>query len=80
MRAVPGALAGQPGHGVDRTKLTSGVEGLGRLFKAFVSAFWIKEAMESWGEDLVSFIHRITIKWLDYDRNYSAPGVLGTLV
>ncbi|KAF8322455.1 hypothetical protein DL93DRAFT_2223365 [Clavulina sp. PMI_390] len=53
MRAVPGALAGQAGHGVDRARLTSGVEGLGRLFKAYVSATWVREAMEAWGEDLV---------------------------
>ena len=53
MRAVPGALAGQAGHGIDRTRLTSGVEGLGRLFKAFVSASWVKEALETWGEELV---------------------------
>lgn len=56
MRAVPGALAGQAGHGVDRARLTSGVEGLTRLFKASVSAQWIKEAMEGWGEDLVRLL------------------------
>lgn len=53
MRAVPGALAGQAGAGVDTRRLTSGVEGLGRLMKAFVSAVWIREAMEGWGEELV---------------------------
>lgn len=53
MRAVPGALVGQTSHGVDRMRLTSGVEGLGRLFKASVSASWIKGALESWGEELV---------------------------
>lgn len=56
MRAVPGALVGQASFGVDRARLTSGVEGLGRLFKALVSASWIKEALESWGEDLVSLV------------------------
>lgn len=53
VRAVPGALAGQVGHGVDTKRLTSGVEGLTRVVKALVSARWIKAAMEAWGEDLV---------------------------
>lgn len=52
IRAVPGALAGQVGHGVDTKRLTSGVEGLTRVVKALVSARWIKAAMEAWGEDL----------------------------
>ncbi|KAG8956967.1 hypothetical protein FRC00_004656 [Tulasnella sp. 408] len=52
VRAVPGALAGQVGHGVDTKRLTSGVEGLTRVVKALVSARWIKAAMEAWGEDL----------------------------
>jgi hypothetical protein len=34
--------------------MTSGVEGVKRLFKAFVSAEWIKTALDGWGEDLVS--------------------------
>lgn len=53
VRAVPGALAGQVGHGVDSKRLTSGVEGLTRVVKALVSARWIKAAMDAWGEDLV---------------------------
>ncbi|KAG8953229.1 hypothetical protein FRC04_002639 [Tulasnella sp. 424] len=52
VRAVPGALAGQVGHGVDSKRLTSGVEGLTRVVKALVSARWIKAAMDAWGEDL----------------------------
>lgn len=62
MRAVPGALAGQAGAGVDTRRLTSGVEGLGRLLKAFASARWIRDAMEAWGEEVVkslfSMIHQ----------------------
>lgn len=54
VRAVPGALAGQVGHGADTKRLTSGVEGLSRIVKALVSARWVKAAMEGWGEDLVS--------------------------
>ncbi len=53
MRAVPGALVGQFGAGVDTKRLTSGTEGLKRLLKAYASAKWIKDAMESWGEELV---------------------------
>ena len=56
MRAVPGALAGQAGAGIDTRRLTSGVEGLGRLLKAFVSTRWIRDAMEVWGEEVVSFL------------------------
>lgn len=54
MRAVPGALAGQAGHQIDRKHLVDGVEGLQRLLKAFVSARWITIAMQSWGETLVN--------------------------
>ncbi|KAG8833096.1 hypothetical protein FRC17_000035 [Serendipita sp. 399] len=52
MRAVPGALAGQVGHQYDTKRLTSGVDGLQRLIKAFVSARWITIAMQNWGEQL----------------------------
>jgi hypothetical protein len=54
LRAVPGALAGQVGHQSDTKRLTSGVEGLQRLVKAFVSARWTTLAMQAWGESLVS--------------------------
>lgn len=72
MRAVPGALAGQAGHGIDRTQLTSGVEGLGRLFKAFVSASWVKEALESWGEELVGDSGKLSA---EYGANLVPPQV-----
>ncbi|KAF8744205.1 RINT-1 / TIP-1 family, partial [Rhizoctonia solani] len=52
VRAVPGALAGQVGAGVDARKLTSGHEGLQRLLKAYASAFAIKGAMEEWGDSI----------------------------
>ena len=52
VRAVPGALAGQVGHSSDTRTLTSGVEGMGRLVKASVSAHYIAVEMERWGEDL----------------------------
>lgn len=56
VRAVPGALAGQSGHGQDTRRMTSGVEGIQRLIKAMISASWIASALKSWGEDLVSKI------------------------
>ncbi|KAF8528017.1 RINT-1 family protein [Hysterangium stoloniferum] len=52
VRAVPGALAGQVGHNTDSRSLTSGVEGVGRLVKAGVSAHYIAGAMDRWGEDM----------------------------
>jgi RAD50-interacting protein 1 len=52
VRAVPGALSGQVGHGSDTRTLTGGVEGLGRLVKAGVSAHYIAAEMNRWGEDL----------------------------
>jgi RAD50-interacting protein 1 len=56
MRVVPGALAGQAGHQYDTRRLTSGVDGLQRLIKAFVSARWVTIAMQDWGEQLVCFM------------------------
>jgi hypothetical protein len=53
VRAVPGAL-GATSSGDNRGRLTSGVEGIMRLCKALVSARYISNAMEVWGEDLVS--------------------------
>jgi hypothetical protein len=55
VRAVPGALAGQVGAGVDARKLTSGHEGLQRLLKAYASASAIKGAMQEWGDSIVSY-------------------------
>ncbi|KDN49481.1 hypothetical protein RSAG8_02183, partial [Rhizoctonia solani AG-8 WAC10335] len=52
VRAVPGALAGQVGAGVDTRKLTSGHEGLQRLLKAYASASAIKNAMREWGDSI----------------------------
>ncbi|OCH88619.1 RINT-1 family protein [Obba rivulosa] len=56
MRAVPGALGTVTGDGSGRSndpkRLTSGVEGIQRLCKAFISARYIAAAMENWGEDL----------------------------
>lgn len=52
MRVVPGALAGQAGHQHDTRRLTTGVDGLQRLIKAFVSARWVTIAMQNWGEQL----------------------------
>ena len=58
VRAVPGALAGQSGHGTDTKRMTTGVEGVQRLVKAFVSAKWMGGVMASWGEDVVSSIRK----------------------
>lgn len=52
VRAVPGALAGQVGAGVDTRKLTSGHEGLQRLLKAYASASAMKSAMQEWGDSI----------------------------
>ncbi|CAE7218412.1 unnamed protein product [Rhizoctonia solani] len=52
VRAVPGALAGQIGAGVDTRKLTSGHEGLQRLLKAYASASAVKNAMREWGDSI----------------------------
>ncbi|THH21006.1 hypothetical protein EW146_g461 [Bondarzewia mesenterica] len=49
VRAVPGALSGD---GRDKGRLTSGVEGVMRLCKALVSAKFVSDAMEVWGEDV----------------------------
>ncbi|OJT09596.1 RAD50-interacting protein 1 [Trametes pubescens] len=51
MRAVPGALGAGDGRG-DSRRLTGGVEGVQRLCKALVSAQYLANAMETWGEDL----------------------------
>lgn len=53
MRAVPGALGAGDGRGGDSRRLTGGVEGVQRLCKALVSAQYLANAMETWGEDLV---------------------------
>lgn len=52
VRAVPGALAGQGGSGPDTCGLTSGIEGVGKLVKAGVSAYFMAAEMEQWGEDI----------------------------
>ncbi|KAL5535279.1 hypothetical protein ACEPAF_3373 [Sanghuangporus sanghuang] len=52
VRAVPGALVGQPSHGMNGKNLTAGVESSQRLIKAYVSSRWIVHVMSSWGEDI----------------------------
>ncbi|KAG7529987.1 hypothetical protein FFLO_05284 [Filobasidium floriforme] len=55
-RAVPGALAGhsrENGLGMDTAKMTSGVGGLQRLTKAWISAKWLMDAMERWGDEML---------------------------
>jgi hypothetical protein len=58
IRAVPGALSvslgGQSDAAVkvDAARLTSGPEGLSKLCKAYVSAKYTQNAMDSWGEDV----------------------------
>lgn len=56
VRAVPGALAGQAGHGTDAKRMTTGIEGVQRLVKALVSAKWMTSVMQVWGEDVVRFL------------------------
>lgn len=56
-RAVPGALAGHTrdnGVAMDPGKMTNGVGGLQRLAKAWISGEWLRQAMEEWGDELVS--------------------------
>jgi hypothetical protein len=53
IRAVPGALAAQVGVGADVRRLTLGVDGISRLVKALLSATWLRDAMEHWGDDIV---------------------------
>lgn len=57
VRAVPGALSGNTRGGihVDQSRLTGGVEGLGRLIKAVLSAGWVLQAMREWSDDIVSY-------------------------
>ncbi|KAI0768609.1 TIP-1 family-domain-containing protein [Trametes elegans] len=52
LRAVPGALGAGEGRGGDSRRLTAGVEGVQRLCKALVSAKYLANAMDVWGEDL----------------------------
>lgn len=53
VRAVPGGL-GVDGPKTDTRKLTGGVEGSQRLCKALLSAKYIENAMQAWGEEVVS--------------------------
>lgn len=56
VRAVPGALSGNVRGGihVDQSRLTGGVEGLGRLVKASLSAQWTLQATRDWSDEVVS--------------------------
>ncbi|KIK99787.1 hypothetical protein PAXRUDRAFT_822405 [Paxillus rubicundulus Ve08.2h10] len=51
VRAVPGAL-GAEGTKMDTQRLTGGVEGSQRLCKALLSARYIENAMQNWGEEV----------------------------
>ncbi|KAF9229614.1 hypothetical protein BS17DRAFT_805254 [Gyrodon lividus] len=51
VRAVPGAL-GVEGAKTDTQRLTGGVEGSQRLCKALLSARYIENAMQNWGEEV----------------------------
>jgi hypothetical protein len=56
VRAVPGALGNVSMRGgihVDQRGLTGGVEGLGRLVKAYLSAGWILASIREWADDPV---------------------------
>ncbi|KAK0198491.1 TIP-1 family-domain-containing protein [Armillaria mellea] len=58
VRAVPGALGVNLGGkedssvNVDTRSLTSGVSGVQRLCKAFLSAHYLEISMEAWGEEM----------------------------
>lgn len=75
VRAVPGALAGQVGAGVDTRRLTSGHEGLQRLLKAYASACAMKGTMQGWGDSIVSE----TEFWLSVVLCFFVLVLLGTL-
>lgn len=54
VRAVPGALsAAVTSERRGAAHLTSGIEGAGRLIKALMSAMWVRQAMEGWGEEII---------------------------
>jgi hypothetical protein len=43
---------------VDQRSLTGGVEGLGRLIKAYLSTGWVLGSMREWADDPVRPGHR----------------------
>ncbi|KAN0100870.1 RINT-1 / TIP-1 family domain containing protein [Tylopilus felleus] len=67
VRAVPGGL-GVDGPKTDTRKLTGGVEGSQRLCKALLSAKYIENAMQAWGEEVfflelwVEINHRASLR------------------
>jgi hypothetical protein len=54
VRAVPGALSGHAGSVTDPAKMTRGVNGLQRLAKAWISAAWVRDAVVTWQDEIVS--------------------------
>jgi hypothetical protein len=52
---------------VDQRSLTGGVEGLGRLIKAYLSAGWVLGSMREWADDPVCLFTRLAL----------AEGVIG---
>lgn len=54
VRAVPGALSSHAGNMSDPAKMTRGVNGLQRLAKAWISAAWVRDAIVTWQDEIVS--------------------------
>ncbi|GJJ09548.1 hypothetical protein Clacol_003771 [Clathrus columnatus] len=52
VRAVPGALVQQIGHGVNSSTSTSSLDGLDKLVRAAISASYITIMLEKWSEDV----------------------------
>ncbi|KAF8898463.1 TIP-1 family-domain-containing protein [Infundibulicybe gibba] len=70
VRAVPGGLVSlggkeEGGVRVDTRRLTSGVEGVQRLCKAYLSSRYIITALEEWGEEL--FFLEL---WMDVHKHF----------
>lgn len=78
LRAVPGAL-GPGGVTVDRTGMTSGVTGLQRLTRAWISAAWMKNALRRWDDDPVSRILARGLKLAQLSRLLESPELPGNL-
>ncbi|CAD6569915.1 MAG: hypothetical protein CYPHOPRED_003651 [Cyphobasidiales sp. Tagirdzhanova-0007] len=51
MRAVPGSLAGGD-SGSGGSSLTNGLNGLQRLIRAAISAWWMESVLKEWSEDV----------------------------
>lgn len=78
VRAVPGALSsiamGESSVNVETQRLTTGIEGAQRLCKALLASKYMENALQGWGDSMVSLFPlsdpgwSLTICWLDISR------------